>query len=334
MLLLKRCMRLSNTIGIIIGSLIVIGGITGAIVYFVWEGGVGKYIDYGTLTDSETSPIGISNPNVYINCDATTASITVNSYTMASGNIIEIDNLVRGPKELEDDYPEKADYWTINDEGDGNYTLEFIKADPTRINYRFSHEIEIRVDYRAKIILDMSVTTGSLSVDTLEPDVEIEIVNLHVTTGDLDLDLAQDNIVTGDLLITVTTGDVYLGFDESIILNVDTFFVTVTTGEAVFDFYELDVTSNLDFEIAVTTGPFSLFWEQNTLLTNHTFDIQITTGGVDLQLDLNENIGTIFTTSIVTGDIDVPSDTISQAGMGQLEFDITVTTGSISANRT
>jgi hypothetical protein len=326
-------MRLSNTLGIIIGSLIVIGGITGAIVYFVWDGGV-NYVDYGTLSNNETFSSGVLNPNVYINCDATTASISVISYTMSSGNIIEIDNLVRGPKELEDDYPEKADYWTITDDGDGNYTLEFIKADPTRINYRFSHEIEIRVDYRAKLILDMSVTTGGLYVDILEPDVEVEIVNLHVTTGDLELDLAEDNIVTGDLLITVTTGDVYLGFDESIILNVDTFFVTVTTGEAVFDFYELDVTSNLDFEIAVTTGPFSLFWEQNTLLTNHTFDIQITTGGVDLQLDLSTNIGTIFTTSIVTGDIDVPSDTISQAGMGQLEFDITVTTGSISANRT
>ena len=133
-------MRLSNTIGIIIGSFIIIGGITGAIVYFVWDGGT-NYVDYGTLSDSETFPSGILSPNIYINCDATTASITVISDTMSSGNIIEIDNLVRGPKKLEDDYPEKADYWTISDDEDGNYTLEFIKADPTRTIYRFFHEM-------------------------------------------------------------------------------------------------------------------------------------------------------------------------------------------------
>ncbi len=327
-------MRLSNTIGIIIGSLIVIGGITGAIVYFVWDGEGIKYVDYGTLSDNETYPSGVLNPNIYINCDATTASINVISDTMSSGNIIEIDNLVSGPKELEDDYPEKADYWTITDDGEGNYTLEFIEADPTRIIYRFSHEIEIRVDYKAKLILDMSSITGGIYVDSLQPDVETEIVNLHVTTGDLELDLAEDNVVTGDLLVSVTTGDIYLGFDASIILDVDTFQVTVITGEAVFDFYELDITSNLDFGIQITTGPFSLFWEQTSILTNHTFDIGITTGNVDLQLDLDTNIGTSFTTSIVTGDTDVPSNTISQGGMGQLEFDITVTTGSITANRT
>ncbi|MFW9853395.1 MAG: hypothetical protein ACFFDS_10655 [Candidatus Thorarchaeota archaeon] len=326
-------MRLSNTIGILIGSLIIIGGITGAIVYFVWEGG-SNYVDYGTLSDNETYPSGVLNPNIYINCDATTASINVVSDTMPTGNIIEIDNLVRGPKKLEDDYPEKADYWTISNDEDGNYTLEFIKADPTRTIYRFSHEIEIRVDYRAKLILDMSSTTGALYIDTLKPDVEIEIVNLHVTTGDIGLDLAEDNVVTGDLLISATTGDIYLGFEEGIILDVDTFQITVTTGEVVFDFYELTFTSNLDIGIAVTTGDFSLFWEQISIMTNHTFDIVVTTGDVDLQLDLDTNIGTIFTTSIVTGSTDVPSDTISQGGMGQLTFDITVTTGSISANRT
>ncbi len=326
-------MRLSNTLGIIIGSLIVIGGITGAIVYFVWDGGI-NYVDYGTLSDSETFPSGVLNPNIYINCDATTASIYITSDTMTSGNIIEIDNLVHGPKKLEDDYPEKVDYWTINDDEDGNYTLEFIEADPARTIYRFSHEIEIRVDYKAKLILDMSSTTGSLYVDTLKHDVEIEIVNLHVATGDIELDLAADNIVTGDLLISATTGDVYLGFEESIILDVDTFQVTVTTGEVVFDFYELNIASNLDFGITITTGDFSLFWEQNSILTNHTFDITATTGNVDLQLDLNANIGTIFITSIVTGSTDVPSDTISQGGLGQLTFDITIITGSISANRT
>ena len=161
-------MKNSNLFGIIVGSMVIIAGISAGTYFAVKNTSIG-YIEYGVLSDSEPLPV-ISEYNVFIDCNAETASITVIADLMTENNIIEIDNTVSGPKNKADDYPEKADYLTITDDGDGNYTINFIKEDPTRLTYRFSHEVEIRVDYRAKLIVDMEVTTGSAEVILEQPN--------------------------------------------------------------------------------------------------------------------------------------------------------------------
>ncbi len=324
-------MKNSNLFGIIVGSMIIIAGISAGTYFAVKNTSIG-YIEYGVLSDSEQLSV-ISEYNVFIDCNAETASITVIADLMTENNIIEIDNTVSGPKNKADDYPEKADYLTITDDGDGNYTINFIKEDPIRLTYRFSHEVEIRVDYRAKLIVDMEVTTGSAEVILEQPNQEIDIVSMVATTGNIGLSLPSNTLVTGDLYFEATTGSISLDIDNDSTLDVDTFSMICTTGSAYIDMVNVNFTSDIDVNVDITTGDFNLDWTQDSILTNHNFNIQGTTGDITIDLTLNENIGTTFSTSVTTGSINVPSDTISQAGMGQINFDLDITTGSILATR-
>jgi hypothetical protein len=252
---------------------------------------------------------------------------------MTNSNVVEIDNTVKGRPRYADDYPEKADYWAIVDDGDGNYTLTYVMAEPGIPNYHFVHDIEIRVDYRAKLIVDMEITTGDLQIVLEQTNREIEIEKLTITTGILNVDFTDNTAVTGSLDISGTTGSIGMGFGTGTILDVDFFDVDITTGMLTLDMENVVFTSNLDIDLEITTGDFSLNWFQDSLLTNHTFSITGTTGDIVVDLSLNNNIGTIFSTSVTTGSSNVPSNTISQAGMGQLTFNIVVTTGSITAIR-
>lgn len=312
--------------------MVIIAGISAG-TYFAVKNTSFRYIEYGVLSDSEPLPLGISEYNILIDCEAETASITVIADLMTEDNIIEIDNTVSGPKSKVDDYPDKADYLTITDDGDGNYTINFIKEDPIRLTYRFSHEVEIRVDYRAKLIIDMEVTTGSAEVILEQPDQEIDIVSMVATTGNIGLSLPSETLVTGDLFFEATTGSISVDINEDCTLDVDTFSLICTTGSVYIDMVNVNFTSDIDVSVDITTGNFNLDWTQDSILTSHYFNIQGTTGDITIDLTFNENIGTTFSTSVTTGSVNVPSNTVNQAGMGLIHFDLDITTGSILATR-
>lgn len=325
-------MRNSNLFGIIVGSLIIVAGISAG-TYFAVKNTSFRYIEYGILSDSEPLPLGISEYNVFIDCIAETASITVIADVMSEDNIIEIDNRVSGPKNKADEYPAEVDYLAIADDGDGNCTVNYVKADPSRLVYRFSHNVEIRVDYRAKLIIDMIVTTGSAEVILEQPNREIEIVSMITTTGDVRLGLTDNTTVTGDLLFEATTGSISLHLIDDSTFDVGTFSVICTTGSVYIDMVDVIFTSDIDLYVDITTGNFNLDWMQDSIITNHEFHIHGTTGDITIDLTFNNDIGTTFTPSITTGSVDVPSDSTSQGGMGQIDFYLAVTTGMILAVR-
>jgi hypothetical protein len=325
-------MKNSNLFGIIIGSAIIIAGISAGTYFAVHNGGL-RYITYGTLSDSEPLPQGISEYNVIVELDYDTASVTVIADIMTEDNIIEIDNTVTGPKNKEDEYPDQTDYLTITDDDDGNYTINFIEVDPTRLIYPFAHEVEIRVDYRAKLIVDMELTTGSAEVSLEQPNKELELVSMVATTGNIELTLASNTLVTGDFYFEATTGSISLGVGDDSTLDIDLFSVICTTGSVYIDMVNVNFTSDIDVNVDITTGNFNLDWTQESILTNHEFYIQGTTGDISINLTFDEDIGTTYTTSVTTGSTSVPSDSTGQAGMGQIDFYLDVTTGSILAVR-
>ena len=326
-------MRQGNLIGIIVGSLLVLGGVSAAIWYFAGPGNWNYYKAYGTMILVEDYPIGIENPNVYVNFEESVSSLDIISDTMSDERLLEVENTVKGPDEYEEDYPSQANYWNISDDGSGTFFLDYIIVNPDE-DYHFVHEITIMVDYRANLILNLTSTTGSIEITTRQPNTQLNITNLSVTTGSVDLDFEVDTVLIGDLNIFATTGSVYADFDQSTTLDLDSFSIQTTTGSIDLRFTNLIFTNNLNFSLGVTTGSLDFDWTQQTaVVTDHKFDFVGSTGSVEIRLDFESNIGTDFLTETTTGSNVYPPDTTSQGGRGQISFDIAITTGSISIIR-
>ena len=326
-------MRQSNLIGIIVGSLLILGGISAAIWWFSGPGGWDYYTAYGSLGTVEDYPTGIEHPNVYVNFEGTTSSLDIISDTMSNDWIVEVENIVKGPEEYAEDYPSEANYWNISDDGEGNYTLDYIVVNPEEA-YHFVHEITIIVDYRANLLLDLASSTGSIYVETQQPDTLINITKLSVTTGSIDVNLEDDTVLVGNLNIESSTGSVELDFNTGTTLDLTSFSIATTTGSINLAFVDLTILSNFDFDLSVVTGGLNLDWQQyDSLITNHTFTFVGSTGSVSISLDFEPNIGTNFIASATTGSVSTPPNTASQGVWGQFIFDVTVTTGSIDINR-
>ncbi len=373
-------MRTRNLIGFLVGGALIITGVSLGIWLIVENIGI-NYVTYGTLTTYEEFPTEYSNPDVYVDFDGITASLFLISDVMSSDNLVEIENTVRGPKNLEEQYPNETNYWNITEGPNGSYYLKYIIANPSEVDYRFNHDIYMQIDNRANLFLDLDVTTGSIAVITEQTNTNVDIESITCTTGSievnfadatqvkgsglistttgtitfscdqnvlLDLDVFEVTATTGSIyiefhqntilnssnfLVSVITGDIQIDFFDSVLVNVSTFFATAATGSISFDFDEVLFKDGLNFDIDTITGSIDLYWTQVSILTDHTFTIDIGTGDIDLILNLDSDIGTLFTASVGTGTIDIPTDSISQGGMGQLTFILDVGTGDIDAIR-
>ena len=372
-------MRTSNLIGFLIGGALILTGVGLGVLLIVEKTGINN-VTYGTLETYEEFPTEHSNPDIFVNFKGITASLFLISDVMSSDNIIEIDNEVRGPKDLEEQYPSEANYWNVTDDN-GTYYVDYIIANPSVTNYRFNHDIYLQIDYRANLFLNLSVITGEISVITEVANTNVNISTLHSITGSIHVNFADSTQVTGDgsisvftgditfscdqnvqldlynFIITATTGSIYIEFHQNTVLNsssfitniitgdieiylydgafinVSTFTASAITGSIAFDFDEVSFKDGLDFNIDTITGSVDLYWTQVSLLTDHTFTINLATGDIDLYLNLDSDIGTLFTASVGTGSLDVPVDSISQGGMGQLNFVLDIGTGDIYATR-
>ena len=373
-------MKTSSLIGFLVGGTLILTGVGLGIWLIVENTGI-NYVTYGTLSSNEEFPTEYSNPDVYVDFDGITASLFMISDVMSSDNLVEIENTVRGPKDLEEQYPSEANYWNITEGLNGSYYLEYVIANPSEVDYRFNHDIYMQIDYRANLFLDLDVTTGSIAVITKQANTNVAIESITCTTGSievnfadatqvkgsglistttgtitfssdqnvlLDLDVFEVTATTGSIyiefhqntilnssnfLVSVITGDIQIAFYDSVLVNVSTFSVTAVTGSINFDFDEVLFKDGLNFVIGTTTGSIDLYWTQVSILTDHTFTIDIGTGDIELILNLNSDVGTLFTASVGTGSIDVPADSISQGGMGQLTFILDIGTGDIDATR-
>jgi len=373
-------MKTSSLIGFLVGGALILTG-TGLGIWLIVENTGINYVTYGTLTTYEEFPTEYSNPDVYVDFDGITASLFLISDVMSSDNLVEIENTVRGPKDLEEQYPSEANYWNITEGLNGSYYLEYIIANPSEVDYRFNHDIYMQIDYRANLFLDLEVTTGDIAVITEQANTNVDIESITCTTGSIEVNFADATQVTGsglisavtgniaffcdqdvlldldifaitattgsiyiefhqntilnssNFLVSVITGDIQIAFSNSVLVNVSTFSVAAVTGSINFDFDEVLFKDGLNFVIGTTTGSIDLYWTQVSILTDHTFTIDIGTGDIDLILNLNSDIGTLFTASVGTGSIDIPADSISQGGMGQLTFILDIGTGDFDAIR-
>ena len=373
-------MKTSSLIGFLVGGALILTG-AGLGIWLIVENTGINYVTYGTLTTYEEFPTEYSNPDVYVDFEGITASLFLISDVMSSDNLVEIENTVNGPKDLEEQYPSEGNYWNITEGLNGSYYLEYVIANPSEIDYRFNHDIYMQIDYRANLFLDLEVTTGDISVVTEHANTNVTIESITCTTGSievifaeatqvtgsglisattgtitfscdqnilLDLDVFEVTATTGSIyiefhqntilnssnfLVSVTTGDIQINFFDSVLVNVSTFSVIVVTGSINFDFDEVLFKDGLNFVFGATTGSIDLYWTQVSILTDHTFTIDVGTGDIELILNLDSDIGTLFTASIGTGTIDIPTDSISQGGMGQLTFILDVGTGDIDAFR-
>ncbi len=373
-------MRTSNLIGFLVGGALILAG-TGLGIWLIVDYTGIHQITYGTLETYEEFPTEYNNPDVYVDFDGTTASLFLISDVLDGDTLIEIENTVKGPKGLEEQYPDDANYWNVTEGPNGTYFVEYIEANPGVIDYRFIHDIYMIIDYRANLFLDLDVTTGSIDVVTEHANTNVTIESITCTTGSIYVGFADSNLITGNGLIstttgsvsfscgvnnyldleyfniTATTGSVYIEFHQNtvlnssnflvdittgsidvtladgVLLNVSTFSIIVTTGSVDFVWNEVLFKEGLNFDIITTTGSVDMYWTQVSLLTNHIFTIITETGYINLILYLDNDIGTLFTSFVTTGTIDIPDDTISQGGMGQLSFILEATTGSIYATR-
>ena len=373
-------MKTSSLIGFLVGGALILTG-TGLGIWLIVENTGINYVTYGTLTTYEDFPTEYSNPDVYVDFDGITASLFLISDVMSSDNLVEIENTVRGPKDLEEQYPSEANYWNITEGLNGSYYLEYVIANPSEVDYRFNHDIYMQIDYRANLFLDLDVTTGDITVITEQANTNVDIESITCTTGTIEVIFADATQVTGsglistitgtiaffcdqnvlldldvftitattgsiyieyhqntvlnssNFIVSVTTGDIQIAFSNSVLVNVSTFSIAAVTGSINFDFDEVLFKDGLNFVIGTTTGSIDLYWTQISILTDHTFTLDIGTGDIDLILNLNSDVGTLFTASVGTGTIDIPADSISQGGMGQLTFILDVGTGDIDAIR-
>ena len=105
-------MRNSNLIGILIGSALIVTGISVGI--WVAVDKIVPHVTYGNFETSEEFPIEYSKPNVFVDFNGITASLHVTADIMDSGNLVHIDTAVKGPEELEYMYPNERTYCTAS----------------------------------------------------------------------------------------------------------------------------------------------------------------------------------------------------------------------------
>ena len=345
-------MKHTSNLLTVLGIIVIICGFGTLFWYVSWDGPV---IEYGTSTQTIDFPSGIENPSISFDAIGESASFEVLIEDLENNRLVEIRNIISGPKQLIRDYEIKVDDWVITEDSSDSYSIDYVRKQETNI-YRYRHEIQIIVDYQAIISLDFETNAGNIQLSSEENNIDLAIEKFVTLAGDIEVDilginssletdtfetldgnvrifLNDNTTVKGDLALSAYNGVVSLNCSEGTHLDVEGLLVQTNNGNSGIRFENIIVSTNLNFTIYLVVGSLNMSWIQDSYTNDNQFYINVNAGNVDVLLDFNPDIGTTFETEIVSGEEEIPSDSTGTGGMGNISFFINTYSGNVNVIR-
>ena len=335
-----------------LGIIVIICGFGTLFWYISWDGPV---IDYGTITQTEDFPSGVFNPKINFDAIGISASFEVLIEDLDENKLFEIRNKISGPKQLSNNFEEKVDHWIITSDGYGNYSVDYEKQLETTI-YRYRHEIEIIVDYQAIVTIDFETNVGDLSISSEENQINLTVKKLATLGGEIQIDIfgtnssldldtfetldggvslffAENTTIKGDMKLSSFNGHISFNCSEGTYLDLEGLLIQTNNGNSDVKLDNIFVTTDFNFTVFLVVGSLNMIWNQANYTIESQYFISVNSGNIDILLDFHPDIGTSFETEIVSGNEDVPSDTIGTNGMGDISFFISAYAGNVNVTR-
>jgi len=140
---------------------------------------------------------------------------------------------------------------------------------------------DLRIDPSMRSSLDIKTSVGRVVVDTRAGAV-IDSLNVETTVGGAQANLVENTVLAGDVSVRSTTGGVTLSWRDVI------------------------VTSGLTVDLRTTTGAVAADLRQDERLRQTvTLRAEATTGGVDLAIDIRDDVAARIESSTSLGGIDI-----------------------------
>ncbi len=207
---------------------------------------------------------------------------------------------------------EEVTYSEINFE---TMKVEFDSQD-VDIQVDYSYAITIKVANNITLKINLRAATGDISMSISDPSITINSLDLETSTGEISLTLGVVQFSDLSPKVKTSTGTQDITISDVIYTSSTAWSISLSTGTLYLDIDD--------------TGPPS-----NVSMT-HEFDITDSTGVLSVTADLHQDYGLKITTSVSTGNVDIPGDGESYTSANynsatqKYDFTISASTGDIT----
>lgn len=190
--------------------------------------------------------------------------------------------------------------------------------------------------------LFLSSSTGSIKVDSKSAtNTTISDLSLTTTTGVIIFDFSSGKTTTiSNLDMTCSTGNINVNFGENVTINATKISFSTSSGSISIAYENLKVYDDLELVVQTSTGSIDFSIKQTIILPWDyliEFKVETSTGSIQLDMDIDQNLGVELKATTSTGGITIPGGsnhfktTNFELKENQYSFELTTSTGSITA---
>lgn len=198
------------------------------------------------------------------------------------------------------------------------YSVSVSRAEGWSILNRLDVVCEVYVDPSVNLDIVVRTNTGTITMNA-DKDATFQHLRLQTTTGDVVAKLRDGTVISGDCSFETTTGSVQLSWDNA------------------------QVTRSIPVNLRTTTGSVEVNIKQTRQLAgNVTLNAEATTGGVNLAMDIRNDMGARISANTILGGINVeqqgfsgneaPLQSSSYPAGSNFDVTLRATTGGIDIN--
>ena len=261
------------------------------------------HVDLGTL-EFEVDSFAELNMDLIID---NSVGITEIYYDSTITNLFEATLNVRGKPGA--DISNAVNFQQVNDTG--KIIVSFDSGDYNSWNWKsLRYNIVIRIHTSALVDFDIEGSTGTVLLD-LEgyDDLVLKDVQLTVSTGKIQFySGASVGTNMGDVRLQASTGTILYDSVNAINTTMTDFWVYSSTGSQDIYFGERTTIDDISATFTASTGNIEIHINEMLYIYNFTWDIEVTTGRVDVYIDqtiVSENITVDFDILASTGTIEI-----------------------------